>query len=188
MVELEKATAERKRRANLKKMVLEAVSLVGLISIAVVAPNVLGALAKLGFIPHNRQEESIQRTRKRLEKQGLLKREGARLRLTPRGEKALRHLSLIEYEIPKPLRWDGEWRVLIFDIPERKRKIRSDIRNMLARLGFVRLQDSVWVYPYNCEEAITLLKADFKLGYELLYMIVDSIEGDWKLKREFGLK
>jgi len=55
-------------------------------------------------------------------------------------------------------------------------------------IGFVHLQDSVWTYPYDCEDLIVLLKADFKIGKDILYMIVDELEGDWRLRKEFGLK
>ena len=54
-------------------------------------------------------------------------------------------------------------------------------------IGFVRLQDSVWVYPYDCEDLIVLLKADFKIGKDVLYMIVDELQGDWERRKEFGL-
>ena len=54
-------------------------------------------------------------------------------------------------------------------------------------IGFVRLQDSVWVYPYDCEDLITLLKADFRVGKDVLYLIVDSIENDKYLRAEFNL-
>ena len=51
----------------------------------------------------------------------------------------------------------------------------------------MRLQDSVWIYPYPCEDLINLLKADFKVGKDLLYLIVNFIENDKWLKRLFGL-
>jgi hypothetical protein len=44
----------------------------------------------------------------------------------------------------------------------------------------------VWVYPYDCEDLITLLKADFKIGKDLLYVITESIENDKWLRQSFG--
>ena len=55
-------------------------------------------------------------------------------------------------------------------------------------IGFKRLQDSVWIYPYNCEEVVTLLKADLDVGKALLYMIVDTLEDDEEIKKYFDLK
>ena len=99
----------------------------------------------------------------------------------------MRTLEAREYAIQKPRRWDRKWRVLIFDIPEYRKGMRDKIRYTLRTIGFVRLQDSVWIYPYDCEDLITLLKADFHVGRDMLYMIVDSLEGDATIKKRFGL-
>ncbi|MCI0557327.1 MAG: hypothetical protein MN733_02450, partial [Nitrososphaera sp.] len=79
------------------------------------------------------------------------------------------------------------WRVLIFDVPEYRKKIRETIRHSLRMIGFVRLQDSVWVYPYDCEDFVALLKADLKIGKDVLYLIVQEMEGDTHLKQIFDL-
>ena len=88
----------------------------------------------------------------------------------------------------KKRRWDQRWRVIIFDIPERRRKIRDRLRSTMRELGFARLQDSVWVYPYDCEDLMALLKADLKLGVSVLYMVVEHIENDKYLREQFSLK
>ena len=54
-------------------------------------------------------------------------------------------------------------------------------------MEFVRLQDSVWIYPYDCEDIITLLKADFQIGKDMLYMIVEMLEYDKRLRNHFDL-
>ena len=77
--------------------------------------------------------------------------------------------------------------MLIFDIPEKRKSLREKVRTTLVSLGFKRLQDSVWVYPDDCEDLITLLKADFRVGKDLLYLIVDTIENDRVLREYFGI-
>ena len=57
----------------------------------------------------------------------------------------------------------------------------------MREIGFVRLQDSVWVYPYDCEDFIALLKAELKIGRDVLYAIVDTIEHDKNLRQHFNL-
>lgn len=109
------------------------------------------------------------------------------MRLTAKGEVKLRKLELRDFKMKRPKRWDERWRVLIFDIKERQRDTRDKVRRTLVAIGFVRLQNSVWVYPYDCEDLVTLLKVDFKIGKDLLYMIVDSIENDRWLRESFGL-
>jgi hypothetical protein len=187
MSQLEKDSKKRTRRKNIRKIILGTVAVVGIMSIGAVAPNVLGAMDKLGLLPAKRQKEIIRVARVRLVKQGLLVYEGTKLRLTLKGEKVLRGFELKEYQIQKPRRWDTKWRVLIFDIPESRKSLRDKIRQTLQMVGFLRLQDSVWLYPYDCEDLIVLLKADFKIGKDLLYMIVESLEYDAPYRRHFNL-
>lgn len=170
-------------------MVLETTALAGVIGVALVAPNVIGAMKKLGIPLSVRQGTTIARARKRLVEKGLLAYEKGFLRLTTKGKATLERLNLSEYGThKKKQRWDKRWRLLIFDIPEKKRTLREKIRRTLIAIGFMRLQDSVWVYPYDCEELITLLKADFKVGRDLLYVIADELEYDAPCRTYFGLK
>lgn len=46
-------------------------------------------------------------------------------------------------------RWDGKWRILIFDIPEKSRLKRDYLRRKLYDIGFGHLQKSVWVSPFD---------------------------------------
>lgn len=172
----------------MKRLILSSIKAVGVLGAALIVPNVLGAIGKLGIVPGLRHEEVIRRSSKRLTSQGLLEWKGKKLTLTSKGEAALRQLELKGFDIPKPKKWDKKWRVLIFDIPEYRKGLRNKVRATLRAIGFVPLQASVWVYPYDCEDLITLLKADFRVGNDLLYLIVDQIENDRRLRLEFGLQ
>ncbi len=183
----EQESRKRTQRNQLRKIILETVKVAGLISLALVAPNVVGAMEKIGLLPSPRQKDVVDRASQRLVRNGLMEWRDSKLRLTQKGEKALRALTLQEFSWSRPRRWDKKWRVLIFDIPERRKGLRLKLRSTLRAIGFVRLQDSVWVYPYDCEDLVALLKADFHVGDDVLYMIVDSIERDAKLKRYFEL-
>ena len=187
MGNLEKESRKRARKQNLQKFILTAVKAVGVLSIALVTPNVLKAMRQLGISPYARQTESIHSSRNRLIKNGLLIYHKNLLHLTPKGETTLRRLELYDFKIKKPKRWDSKWRVLIFDIPEKKKRLRERIREILMMIGFIRLQDSVWVYPYDCEDVLTIFKTDLKIGKDMRYMIVDTIEYDTSLKKHFSL-
>jgi|SRR3989344_9016 len=188
MGKMEEESRRRTKKNELKKIVLESVKFAGVLSIALVAPNALGAMAKLGIISTSRSVSYANTCRNRLLKQGLLVRNNkGLLRLTAKGERELRMLQLAEFGERHPRRWDKKWRVLIFDIPEYRKKDRDKIRRLLGSMGFERLQDSVWVYPHDCEDLIVLLKADLHIGKDLLYMIVDSIESDRHLRAIFDL-
>lgn len=189
MGEMEQKSKKGARVQNLQRFVLHTVAVAGVLSVALLAPNTISALKKFDMIPGQRQKEVIHATRKRLVKDGFLAYgERGFLHLTEKGRKKLRALEMRTYVLEKQRRWDKKWRVLIFDISEKKRKTRTKVRNTLSAVGFVRLQDSVWVYPYPCDDYIALLKADFSIGRELLYLIVDSIEFDKDLRKQFGLR
>lgn len=128
---------------------------------------------------------------RRLAVQGLItfeERGGKRYaRITEAGEQMLELESLREKNAQKPKRWDGRWRVVLFDIPERRRAVRNQLRKFMQEFGFVRLQDSVWIYPYDCEDTIALAKANFRIGVDALYMIAEQLERDKHLREHFSL-
>ena len=185
MGKLESESRKRTKKNQLRKIILETVKAAGFLGMALVVPNVLGAMYKMGLIASPRQKDVVANATKRLISTGLLEWRDKKLRLTRKGEQTLRTITLSEYTQKIVRKWDKKWRVLVFDIPERRKGLRKKIRNTLQAIGFVRLQDSVWVYPYDCEDLITLLKADFHVGDDILYMVVDVIERDSKLRSHF---
>lgn len=187
MGKLEERSGKRTRRRDLQKLILETVASVGVLSIALVAPNVLKAMNKLGLIPKRRQSEYVSSSASKLAKRGLLFYDGKRYQMTSKGESLLRRWQFADFKLQKPKRWDKKWRVIVFDIPEKKKKVREQIRHLFDQAGLRRLQDSVWVYPYDCEDVITLLKTDFGVGKDLLYLIVYELENDKHLREDFGL-
>jgi len=83
--------------------------------------------------------------------------------------------------------WDGKWRMLVFDIEEEHRDGRDKLRRELKEQGFARLQNSVWVYPFECYDYVALLKTSFSLADTVLYVVVEKLEDDEKLRRKFKL-
>lgn len=187
MEKLEQKNAKKVKRANLQKIILESIATAGILSIAMFAPNVIGAMGKLGLIPHRRQKEYVSSSASKMVKKGLLKYNGKYYELTSLGQKILRRWELGDFKIRVPKKWDKKWRVIIFDIPEKKKSVREYIRTLFSRAGLRRLQDSVWVYPYDCEDIVALLKTDLGVGKDVLYLIVDEIERDKYLREEFNL-
>ena len=189
-----KQKSKKKPRLEIGLIILKVIAAAGIITISLIAPNTLQALKlfdknKDGL---KRRKYYINTALDRLKSKGLIKFEKNNkgitcVRLTAKGKEELAKYELRKLTIKKPKRWDGKYRVVIFDIREQRRKTRDLIRRQLVTLGFVRLQDSVWVYPYECQEIIIMLKANTFIGKDLLYMTVDSIENDLWLKKKFGL-
>ena len=169
---------------------------------ALLASLVLGGLMLAGAAPVGipgigrrnkyRLKHQVKSALSRLAQKGYVvfeERNGNRYaRITPAGEKELKYQEQkTALKLQRRRRWDKRWRVIAFDIPERRRNIRDRLRIVMRDAGFYRLQDSVWLYPYDCEDFITLLKADLKIGAAVLYMVVEQIENDGKLKEHFSL-
>jgi len=187
MGKIEEKNRKRSRRENLQKIILETVATAGVLSIGLVAPNVIGVMNKLGILPNPRRREYVSSSASKLVRRGLMEFKDGYYQLTVDGERILRRWEMSDYKFNKPRKWDGKWRMIIFDIPEKKRKIRKQISELFTQASLYRLQDSVWVYPYDCEDIIGLLKTDFGIGKDLLYIIANEIENDRNIRAEFNL-
>ena len=187
MGKLEQQSSNRSKRKKLQNIILATVATAGILSVALVAPNVISAMGKLGFIPNKRQKEYVSSSASKMVKKGLLKFNGKFYELTEKGKEQLSLWQFANFKFNKPKRWDKKWRVVIFDIPDKKRKIRDQIRYLFKSSGLYLLQESVWVYPYDCEDIITLLKTEFRVGKNILYIIVEELENDKYLREYFDL-
>ena len=195
MGKIETEIKKRVRKKNLQKILLSSVAVAGVLGIAVLAPNILQVLSQLGLVERGQyaRNSNLSRSMKRLLKNQSLKFQNASsgkkyLTITEEGRRQLNILEARNFNLKQPKRWDRKWRVIIFDIGEKQKRTRDQLRITLNRIGFVKLQKSVWVYPYDCEDFIMLLKANFELGRNLLYLVVDEIENDKWLKEIFGFK
>jgi len=193
MGNLEQEIKSKDKRKNIQKIILNTVFAAGILGLVVVAPNVLSVIKQLegSFKRKKNLKYSINDSFTRLREKGLIEIieiNGKKVaRVTKKGESKLDFLDKHNFKLKIPKKWDGRWRIVIFDINEKRSKIRFLLRKTLSQIGFVRLQNSVWLYPYDCEDLISLLKADFKIGKDVLYMIVEKLENDWHLRKTFNL-
>lgn len=84
-------------------------------------------------------------------------------------------------------RWDGKWRIVIYDIAKFKKNQVSAFRNILKYINFFQLQKSVYLTPYPCDEQIAYLREYFGIGDEVLLLRVDKIENEDSYKQYFDL-
>lgn len=83
--------------------------------------------------------------------------------------------------------WDGKWRIVIYDIAKFKKNQVSAFRNILKYINFFKLQRSVYLTPYPCDEQIFYLREYFGIGDEVLLIRADRIENEGFYKQYFGL-
>ncbi|PIX62625.1 hypothetical protein CO057_02655 [Candidatus Uhrbacteria bacterium CG_4_9_14_0_2_um_filter_41_50] len=105
----------------------------------------------------NRQEERQRRAAlKRLEEKKLI--EDAKIadeyrgNVTEAGMQEFFRIKLSQCELLD----DGFVSVVVFDVPESQRGFRKNIRELLKEIGFMQIQKSVWISPFDvCD---TLMK------------------------------
>ena len=188
------ATTKKEAYLPIRNLILQTLATSGVISVALVAPNAVSLLKKLDRGATNRKNlhRRITQAITRLEESGLVRTSGLRghrsVVLTKKGNVMIEAIHTNEYRIPEPAFWDGKWRIVMFDIREKRRTVRAQLRSLLFGAGFLRLQDSVWVYPYPCEEFISLVRAHIKSGTgEMLSFVAEALEADKRLREHFDL-
>ena len=87
----------------------------------------------------------------------------------------------------KKVKWDGKWRMVAFDVPEKHRGGRDALRYKLKAVGFCELQKSVLVTPYDCEKEISELVKFFELGRYIRFGVLESLDNEERLKKFFKL-
>jgi hypothetical protein len=106
------------------------------------------------------------------------------LQLTSKGELE-RLMGLMN--IVKQAKWDGKWRLVVFDIPEDARDKRDQLRALLKRNGFKILQASVFINPYPLNrEALSYLEKAGLMPY-IRVIKVQEMDNDLDLRKKFGL-
>ena len=182
----------KKPRAEIVKDVFYWLMVAGAVSIAATSPYFLVNLMK-GFKKGQKyKKKKVYDTFYRLRKQGCIKIEKKNhqiyISLTEKGKKKAGWLQIDALKIKRSKKWDGRWRIVIFDIAQLKRTYREAFRGKLKALGFYPLQKSVWAHPFDCRDEIELLKDFFKLKEgEVRLIVAQDIGKDTLLKKFFKL-
>ncbi len=131
----------------------------------------------------------------RLEQQGLLERDhhtpqDRLYRLTERGR--VRALGGRDPEAQWSRRWDGRWRLVLFDIPMGQNARRERLRHYLLGRGFGCLQGSVWITPDSVRDEREILEGG-KINVETLILLearpcagesdTEIVAGAWDFER-----
>ncbi len=116
------------------------------------------------------------------------------LEVTEEGQKRLKNIFP---EYSSPPRWDGSWYLVNFDIPEKLRRKRDILRENLITLGFGKLQNSVWISPFDFlgdvekivkELGLTtyvILAISNKVGREASKILAEKIWGVSEIQKEY---
>lgn len=163
--------------------------------VSVVAITAPGALQGPYRILRQRPaRQQVLKTRMRLKRKGYIALErrpggGSRYVLTKKGERKLAKFLLESLRKKKKQRWDNRWRILLYDIPEKHRKYRDRMRQIIRWFGCYQLQKNVWIYPYpNLHKLLEYLHMLYGNGMaDMVVLEVKRFEEDEKVKKFFQL-
>jgi len=110
------------------------------------------------------------------------------VRITKKGKSRLREFDIEFMKVPKQKKWDGKWRLVMYDLPIRFQKVREELRWKLKDLGFYRFQKSAWIYPYPCDDEIIFIADFYGVGNFVDILTVESILREEKIREHFSLK
>ncbi|SRR3989339_30761 len=182
----------RQPKSEIAKDVLGVLIIGGILTIVATSPffiqNLIKGFKKLKKYPN----KNVYDTFYKLKHQGLIdfykENNQIYISLTEKGKKKAGWMQINDLKVKKPKKWDGLWRVLLFDIAEKRKIHREAFRGKLIVLGFKLFQKSAWIIPYECADEIKLLKSFFGLSDKnIKLLVVKNIEGEKELKERFEL-
>jgi len=106
--------------------------------------------------------------------------------MTPKGQTYLSRFELDDLRFSPEQKWDGKWRLILFDIPETRKRGRDALRRKLKELGCCELQKSIFAWPYDCDKEINFIARFFNLTPHIIY-VKASIQNDHRLRKFFKL-
>lgn len=183
---------------ELRQIILAALGLGVIVGGVLITPNfpiVLGMIISLikDFKKKDISEKKVKRVLQNLEKKEIIY-------LETKGEEVFVHLknffhpTILKYSLKEIFelkkqekKWREKWYIVMFDVPEIQRNKRVYLRKFLRQIGFYPYQKSVYVFPYECEKEISLIKKIVEGGKYMSYIIADKIERENEAKIYFQL-
>jgi len=159
--------------------VLKVLAAGGIVVGSVVMPALPLILVKTVKLWKDINRTDLGRIIKRLKKQEMIaikeKENKISIEVTEKGKRRLLEYDF-EYLQRKSKKRDGKWRLIIFDVPEGKKKSRDAFRKKLLQIDCIRLQDSVFVSAFPCKDEIDFLSHYLQISDFVTLLTVDKIE------------
>lgn len=172
-----------------QETLLNLLKLGGIISVALIAPNALQIVKpflKNEVVWTNYYPSSLTKTVNKLWRKGFVEiiesKNGQEVKLSRKGEREILRFNLNTIEIKVPARWDGKWRIVFFDISEKRKYFRDFFSKKLKSLNFYLMQDSVFIHPFPCDKEIKFLREVLNVPHEVKIGTLDTVDNAEDLK------
>lgn len=107
--------------------------------------------------------------------------------LTEQGQRRALTYNIDNMNVPIMKKWDGLWRICLFDIPEKRRKARKALVRALKNMDFYQFQKSVFIHPFDCSNEIEFVIEFFSLRQHVRYILAKHLDNELHLKQYFRL-
>ena len=180
------------KKSTIAKCVLATLAVGGVITIAAIAPNSLQMLKMFGVDKKRYKSQSVYKALKRMAKQNIIEivketDDKTTISITKNGKNKLIEHNIDNMEIKKPAKWDGKWRIISFDIPEKQKTAREALRMKLKDFDFYHLQKSLFACPFPCQDEIYFVSEIFKIRKYITYFETSNITNELTMKKYFNL-
>lgn len=137
----------------------------------------------------NIDKSSLGERIKYLKRHGLIENfvEGKRdyIEITLKGAERIAGYNENNLIIERPEKWDGKWRIVIFDIPNKQKSKRDLFRLKLLKMNFIKVQESIYVYPFDCTDTVASLTMRYSISESVLIMVSEIIQGEDMIIEKF---
>ncbi len=111
------------------------------------------------------------------------------IEITENGRKLIKNFDYDNLMLPRPKKWDKKWHLVIFDIPEKKKRERRAFSLKLKNMGLYPLQESAFIYPYDCQNEVDFVCEFLSISRYVNYCTIENIDKkEGELRRIFNLK
>jgi hypothetical protein len=173
--------------------VIRATIAAGSISMVLLAPNILKFIDPatrkfLASLDERARERELKRClRYALRERLITEHYQHGIVISKKGKKRLARRDYDTLVIDKTNIWDGNWRLVLFDIPAIHNKNRAQFTKKLRLLGFQPLQQSIWVIPYACKTEVHFVADTLSISKYITYIKTAHIDHEESLKDRFSI-
>ena len=180
-------TKKRRNWTKIGEKEREIIKLIGegfLVIASFTLPNLPKVIQQVNKIRGNK---GLQKFLKNLESKNIISLGEEKIYLTKKGKKLLLKIKMREIEIRKPKKWDSIWWLVSYDIPKDFNKSRDNFRFYLKSLNFHQIQDSLWVFPYECKEEIAIIANNLNINSFIIVMATDNLPNQTEMEKYYNL-
>lgn len=109
------------------------------------------------------------------------------IKLTEEGRAFARKQRSFLSGFSSPKEWDKKWRLIFFDVPEEKKKLRDAFRYQLKKAGLKEFQRSAFIFPYSCFREIEGLAEELGIKEHIVLATAETLSNEFHFKNRFGL-